>query len=233
MATKKASPPLVQLTAWSYSRYADYDQCPFKCKCKHIDRLREPDNEHTDRGTLWHKLGEQFVLGQLKLFPKEFHKNFKERFMHLRKVKALVEQEWAFDNQFNVVKWFAKDAWLRIKMDAHHIVGAISKKTGSILNTIDYKTGKQHPEHAQQRSLYALGGFYMYPDVSNVHVEHWYLDSGEVGQDDFKRTQLKSLETQWEQRTRAMLSDKRFAPRPGSYCRWCHFRKDNGGPCQF
>ena len=31
----------------------------------------------------------------------------------------------------------------------------------------------------------------------------------------------------------ALLTDTLFAPRPGPYCRWCHFRKENGGPCTF
>jgi CRISPR/Cas system-associated exonuclease Cas4 (RecB family) len=229
---------LVQLNQWSYSRFTDYEQCPLKCKLKHIDKLREPDNEHTRRGTITHKLAEQFVRGQLRAYPKELGKYFKERFLELRKLSTVeCEKQWAFDRNWNAVGWFDANCWVRIKMDAHHLV--VSKRKGKTILfettvfTIDYKTGRQHPEHEAQRSLYALGAFHMYPDAKSVHVEHWYLDSGDVGQDDYKASQLPELIKRWEQETRAMLNDKRFAPKPGPHCRYCHFRKNNGGPCQF
>ena len=39
---------------------------------------------------------------------------------------------------------------------------------------------------------------------------------------------LKAL---WEQNVKPMFKDEIFAPLPSYMCRWCHFRKDNGGPC--
>ena len=232
MATKK---PLVQLTAWSYSRFADYDTCPLKCKLKHIDHLKEPSNAAMDRGNIVHKLAEQFVTGQLRAYPvKELGKAFKESIANLRKIKAICEQEWAFTKQYVMTSWFAKDAWLRIKMDAHYLeLQKVRKLTETKIVTVDYKTGREHQEHALQRSLYAVGALQVYPDAQSVHVEHWYLDSGAVGADDFKRSQLPMLLKQWEQRTRAMLNDHRFAPRAGQHCRWCHWRKSNGGPCVY
>jgi hypothetical protein len=186
------------------------------------------------RGQLVHKLCEQFVLGQLRAYPKELGAEFKDRFLELRKLKAFCEQEWAFNKVWETVGWFAKDAWLRIKMDAHYLIETKKRKlVDTQVVAIDYKTGRQHPEHSLQRSLYALGAFHMYPDAKTVHVEHWYIDSGEVGQDDFAAKDVPALLKQWEMRTRAMLADKRFAARPGNYCRWCHFRKSNGGICKF
>lgn len=211
-----------------------YDQCPLKAKLVHIDKLREPENDALIKGSLVHKLAEQYVRGQLKKYPPELGAAFKDRFAELKKLNALLEQDWAFNKDWGVVGWFAKDAWCRIKMDLHYLLttnGKTHKANSTRVVTIDYKTGREHQEHAQQRSLYALGAFHMYPDANAVRVEHWYLDHGTVGIDEFVRSDVKKLLTQWEQRTRAMLADKRFAPCPGSYCRWCHFRKSNGGPC--
>ena len=39
---------LPQVTAWSYSRYADYKQCPAKFKYKHLMRLPDPGSAAPD-----------------------------------------------------------------------------------------------------------------------------------------------------------------------------------------
>jgi|SRR5579859_5709297 len=224
-----------KLTAWSYSRWKDYEKCPFFCKCKHLLRMREPDNPAMENGTIVHQLGAQHVTGALKKFPKELGV-FGEEFKKLRAAKALTEQEWAFDSRYAQVDWFSKQAWLRIKVDAHYLLQQPTGKRGLVRTTVvivDYKTGKNHADHAQQRSLYALGGLLMYPDAAEVVAEHWYIDSGEIESDTFAAKDLPKLQRQWEQRTRAMLADSSFVPRPGAYCRWCHYSKAKGGPCIF
>jgi len=51
---------------------------------------------------------------------------------------------------------------------------------------------------------------------------------------------LPRLKKEWVARTKAMLNDKKFAPKPNRFCGFCHFRKDNvaqaitgGGRCQY
>ena len=228
-----------RLIAWSYSRWKDYEKCPAYCKFKHILRMREPDNDAMANGTIVHQLGDKHVRGVLKKFPKELGV-FQQEFKVLQANNAQTEQEWAFDRAYNQVSWFSKEAWLRIKVDAHYLVQrarkAATKNRGLVQTTVtivDYKTGKNHADHAQQRSLYALGGFVMYPDAVEVIAEHWYIDSGEIESDTFLAKDLPKLQKQWEQRTRAMLADTTFVPRPGAYCRWCAFSKVKGGPCKF
>ena len=242
MATKRANiaKAIQRLTSWSYSRYTDYDQCPLKCKLKHIDHIREPDNEHTRRGSLVHKLAEQFTVGQLRAFPMELGKLFKPKFMELRTLKALCEKQWAFTKLWDPTTWFGDSTWCRVKMDAHHLSTTKVKTLRTTeVNVIDHKTGREHSEHSEQRSLYAVSAFKMYPDAKVVNASHWYLDSKAtdvekaVQTETFKASQLPTLIKEWEQRTRAMLNDTRFAPRPSNACRWCHFRKENGGPCQY
>jgi RecB family exonuclease len=230
-----------QMDAWSYSRYNDYEQCPAKAKYKHIEKRREPDNPAMEHGTIIHKLADQYVRGDLAKFPKELA-IFKDRFALLRKLKTvLTEQEWAFNKAQAVTSWFGSDAYLRIKVDAHYLELVKDPRTpkkskmlqSTTVRIIDYKTGREKPDHAQQRSLYALGAFRVYPDAAQVRAEHWYIDSGVITGEDFLAKQLDDLNKRWEQRTRAMMSDKRFAPRPSNACRWCHYRKSNGGPCQY
>ena len=74
----------------------------------------------------------------------------------------------------------------------------------------------------------------MNPDEADLFTEVWYLDQGKpVTQEHYVREDVPFLKLDWEQKTKAMLNDTRFAPRPGHYCRWCFFRKTNGGPCQY
>jgi hypothetical protein len=219
---------LVQIEAWSFSRWKDYETCPALAKFKHIEKRKEPGNAAMDRGTDIHTLAERFANGKLKDLPKELE-TFSEEFKELVTFKAQLEQDWAFDANWQRTGWFDKNAWLRIKMDAHYMV-----KTD--LFVIDHKTGKPRPEeHKLQLELYVLGGMLMYPDAKKITAKLWYLDQGVEETLVVTNTPqaLVKYKNMWINRTRAMLNDTRFAPRPGNYCRWCYFRKDNNGPCQF
>lgn len=223
-----------RITAWSYSRWNDYEKCPAYAKFKFIDKIKEPESNAMENGTIVHQMADHFVRGTMKKFPKELGA-FKDEYTALRDAKALTEQEWAFNDQWEPVDWFAKDAWVRVKVDATCLVQEKAKR-GMVRTTvviIDTKTGKNKAEHAQQRTLYALGGFSKFPDAVRVVAEHWYIDSGEIENDEFTRADIPKLKQQWEKRTRAMLADTTFVPRPGAYCRWCAYSKAKSGPCQF
>lgn len=247
-----------KITAWSYSRWTDYVKCPFLSKLKAIDKLREPSNKALDKGRRVHAMAATLALGKVPplskddaelkpmlegllkkgaKFPVELE-TFEAEFCEIRtKIKnAQVECEWAFDRDWNRVDWFAPSAWLRIKVDLHWLV---EKKKGVQRETrveiVDHKTGRWSSEHAEQRELYALGALLVYPDAVVVRARHWYLDAGK--EEGFSVAwgpqDLDNLKQRWLNRTTAMLNDTTFAPKAGPYCRWCHFRKANGGPCEF
>jgi hypothetical protein len=216
-----------QITAWSYSRYQQYKKCPFASKCSIILKIKEPSNEAMERGNRIHKLAEDHTKGQIKELPPELSK-FKAKFAALRRYKAKAEDQWTFTKAWAQTSWFAADAWLRIKVDVHFL-----KAKGKILEIDDHKTGKIHDEHAEQRSLYALGGFLIYPKVEVIDAAHLYLDNGQEQKDVFTREQLPILQEEWVDKTRGMLNDTRFAPTPGYQCRWCFFSKSKNGPCQY
>jgi len=221
------------ITAWSFSRWNTYETCPLKAKFLYIDKLREPDNAAQARGTAIHKKAEDYVTGattptvpgELKFFAAEFKK--------LRKLGAQVELQWAFRSDWSPTDWFARDAWCRIKLDA-----LVSIKGKVVL--IDYKTGRQYPEHEDQLSLYALGGFCSLPLAKEIEAQDWYLDEGKLRPEqerilgeDYQRSDMEALKKDWAKKTKLMLTDQNFKPKPGDGCRFCHFRKSNGGPCKF
>ena len=215
---------------WSHSRFKTYQECPYKAKLKFIDRLQEPSNPAMERGIDIHKKAEDFLTTPKMELPPELLKMEKEM-KALKKEKTLeVELELAFNLDWERVDWFASDVWWRAKVDALYFNSA----TGNIV-VIDHKTGKVN-DYESQASLYALAAFLATPGSGmppRVTAEFWFLDHGQKDKHQYKRKDVAEMKAYWASQTRAMLNDTRFAPRPGNYCRWCHFRKSNGGPCAY
>lgn len=219
-----------QITSWSFSRWSDYDQCPAKAKYKHIDKLREPPNEAMTRGIRIHKAAEDFLAGKAKQLPEDL-KLLKKEYTDMKKLMPRCEQEWALDSEWKPTGWFDKNAWLRIKMDAE----ARAKGDPTTMLADDTKTGKPRGGYGAQMSLYALGGFFLYPMIQKVRTRLLFTDHGPSATvvEEFERKDAPVLQKDWLKRIKAMLNDKRFAPKPGNYCMWCHFSKSKGGPCKF
>lgn len=218
-----------RIEAWSFSRWRDYEQCPFLAKCKYVDKLKEPDNIYTARGSAIHKEAEDYAGAKLRKLPESL-KNFKDEFAKLRKLSPMLELQWAFTRDWQPTGWFDKSTWLRIKVDVSVLI------TGRRF-IIDHKTGKAREEHEDQLSLYALGGFLSHFE-DEIEVQDWYLDKAatdptKITGDDFHRSQLDELKAEWEKKTKVMLLDAKFTPKPSDKCRFCHFRKANNGPCKF
>lgn len=219
-----------KITAWSFSRWSTYEQCPFLAKCKFVDRLPEPvvASPAIERGIVIHKMAEDYVVAEkqprtISTELKMFHAEFKEA----RKGKPFVEREWAFTSSWEPTGWFAKNAWCRVKTDL-----VFWRKDSLII--VDHKTGKRRPTHETQLSLYAIAGFLMYPEIDIIDSELWYLDHGKpIPTERYERHELPLMLEAWEERTRPMLSDTQFAPKPSRACSWCNFSKSNGGPCKF
>lgn len=219
-----------KITAFSYSRYSEYQTCPLKAKLKCIDNLKEPSNEAMERGSKIHGLAEDYLTRRIKRLPKEL-KLFDKEFKALLKDGAplMVEEQWAFDKNWKSYDWFSKETYCRMMID----VAENYLEMGELV-LIDHKTGKVRENHVEQCGLYALGAFMKFPDASRIVAKLWYLDQGVEVKEVFDRKKdLPRLKKLWKANVRPMLNDTFFAPRPNNFCRWCHFRKDNGGPCQY
>lgn len=224
----KAPDPTKQITAWSFSRWSQYEECPYKAKLKFVLKLPEPSGGPAiERGIAIHKLAEDYVRApKAGKLPQELA-YFANEFKEARRGQPLVEQELCFDSTWEPTGWFAKNAWCRIKTDL-----MFWRKDKLVM--VDHKTGKRKESHMEQLSLYAIGAFQKFDSIDAVSAEVWYLDQGKPNATGvFLRDQVDDLKAEWERKTKAMLNDTLIAPKPGNYCRWCHFRKENGGPCKF
>jgi hypothetical protein len=112
------------------------------------------------------------------------------------------------------------------------------KKRGRV---IDFKTGKiRDGEYDEQLEVYGMSGLLFDTEADEVTAELWFLDHGVIRQLEisgvpriFTRAELPKLMKKWEKKAKPVLNDTIYAARPGDHCRWCFFRRSNGGPCQF
>lgn len=226
------------IRSWSFSRLADFEECPFKAKLKLIDKIPEPERplpagktEHAnDRGTRIHTECENFVRGTGEL-PVEA-KHFKEEFFslkdHFKNGTATLEGEWGFDKNWQVADW--KLAWLRLKLDANiHI-------SNEHAVVVDYKTGKRFGneiKHGEQCNLYALSTFLRFPAIQCVTTELWYLDADELASVTITRDSGLRLLKGFDKRGRKMTEATEFPANPNSHsCRYCPYHPAKGtGDC--
>lgn len=217
-----------KILAWSYSRYNTYKTCPRKAKYSIIDRLQEPENDAMRRGTRLHKTAEDYLTGRLKKLTPEFDL-FVEEYKLLKQQGPRCEENWAFTRAWGECDWFAKETWVRVKIDAFYFEG----KDQSTIVIVDHKSGKPYEDHEEQLILYAVGAIKKFPQVKTIIAEMWYIDTGDVGSVELTRAEAEQQLKAWEKRVVPMLNDETFATKPSRSCGYCHYRKSNGGPCEF
>lgn len=232
--------------SWSYSRYRDYAQCPFKFKCKHVDGMKEPGSQAMERGSVIDKMAEDYVRGGIKNMPVELAQ-FRKQFLAVRSLfqrkgspTVFLQESWCFTREWVAAKWNDWDTvWLRVKMDLCGI-----DKGANVLVPVDHKTGKYRENelgsYLDQLEIYSMAGMLQFPEVAGASPRLWFLDAGvehpqdsPVGEIYYSRGQLPELQRKWEKKVVPLFTDTTFRPTPNDKCRFCHFRKENGGPCKF
>jgi hypothetical protein len=229
------------ITSWSYSRWATYEECPAKAGFKFVQKLPEPQGPAAARGDDIHKKLESYLLSGGKL-PAEANQ-LKTFYTGLRKIRPAVELQVAYDRAWKAVEWFSKAAWARIKIDVleppvigddppevvitDHKTGGIDKRTGKLKD-------QKEEEYLPQLQLYGLTGLMEHEIAERARAQLAFVDAGVVKPDKpviFLRKDVPALKKLWESRTKKMLSDTKFTPKPGFYCNYCAFAKKKGGPC--
>ncbi len=229
-----------KISSWSFSRYTTYKACPRSAYYKFIEKRFEPGSPAMDRGSDIHKKIEDYILGKTTQFPEEA-KHVRAQVATARaayvkdKNSVIVEDTWAFRRDWSITTWDDwNGCWLRVKVDCARFVNEHA------MSITDWKTGKFRPgdidDYNLQLKLYVLGAFLRYPQLERVAPRLVYVDEGMIFPkvpDIWTRDSVPILMNFWEDATTRMLADTYFEPEPGNACRWCYFRKSNGGPCQY
>ena len=223
----QAVSPRGRQRAWSYSSLKDYESCPHRIKLK-LEKAPVPQQEEENRGTVVHRLCEEFVKGGIDELPRELRK-FEEQFWEDRDAFIAgtmeVEQEWGFDQDWEQCSWY--EAWLRVKCDqVHHLAE-------HELRITDHKTGKKFGNevpHLQQAQLYALSAFMRYPKVESIETEMRYLDEGKRTLKLWSRDKdCARLLAQYTKRVGFYQVDSILKPNPNRMnCKYCRYGVTNG-----
>jgi hypothetical protein len=220
----------VRIRAWSASRVFQYETCPRQLaysQDKSIPRREPEPGTPLAEGKRIHGEGEAYLRGTARKVP-PFYRYFREELRHLRRQKAVPEQQWAFTEAWEPCEWFAPETWCRM------VVDALVLRRQSV-RVVDYKTGGAYPKDEDQLDLYALGAFATFPQVKKVRAELWYLKLDQDVVIDYTRADEPRLRAAWEGRARPMLEATEFPtrPNPGRWpCKHCDFSRDQGGPCR-
>ncbi|WP_025915482.1 PD-(D/E)XK nuclease family protein [Herminiimonas sp. CN] len=231
---------IIPITQWSISKAKTFGQCKLRAQLQYGQKIPEPERplppgktEHAnDRGSRIHDEAENYVKGQGP-FGREMGK-FQAEFDSLQKLykdgMVSTEGEWAMDSNWEPVEWRAKEAWLRLKLDA---IVHLSEYEAVI---IDYKSGKKfgnEVSHAEQVQLYQLVSFLRYPKLELIHTELWYLDVDDLTQNTFTRQQGLRFKHNFTKKGFAMTECTEFPASPNIFnCKWCPYGPSGTGHCE-
>lgn len=220
------------ITAWSYSRLANWELCPAQFKYRHIDKLKEPPSPAMERGNVMHKALANFLTTPGESLPAFVTNPFQQKLYTEMQAfpDKIVEQQWGFTVGWEPTGWFAKGknaTWYRCSLDVALLYEDL---TGEV---VDHKSGKRYGTNDDQMEQFALSFMCQYKPAEHVTTRLVYLDGGEEEIAEFPAKDKEALKAKWTARAAAMLQDTTFVARPNDKCRFCHFSKSKQGPCRF
>lgn len=211
--------------SFSNSSIKAYEQCPFKYKLTRINRLQEPAGDAANRGKEVHEKFEKALIG-LHLPIEDAFAYWNPYLAELRQKQARPEVELGVDREWGPCGFSEAKVWLRGVMDVIY-------QDGTSIHVLDWKTGKER-DYADQLKLYATLLFATHPDIDRVTMEICYIDiCKQQSYGEVSRNTFDELKTWVTDRITKIENDDVFAPKPSYGCKWCHFRKSNGGPCKW
>ena len=209
--------------AHSYSAIKMYENCPLRYYRQRILKdVKDEGNEANRYGERLHKLLED-RLGRAVTLPEEAAKyeSLCASFERAAQRGGNLEVEFplTLNEKLRKVDWFAKDAWLRARMDVFILQGDNAV-------VADWKTGARRPDFLQMQITAAML-FLMYPAVRKVSTAFVWLKVMEVDREVYQRSQLEAL---WAdlmgriERIKESVETNTWPARPSGLCDYCPAR---------
>jgi hypothetical protein len=225
------------ITTWSYSRLKDFEKCPYMLWLKAGEKRDQSHVDRTamDRGTMIHLEAENFVngTGDFTKHLAKFADYFKEMKLRYEADTVVLEEDWGFDEDWQITGYWDANVWCRMKLD-NFIFTAFNEKNEVITGiATDYKSGKKFGNevaHNQQGQLYVLGSFLKYPTLEAVTVDFKYLDHGISSKPKtYSREKAMKFLKPWTDRALALTEAVEFKPKANKInCKWCPFGPQSG-----
>lgn len=204
--------------AWSFSALEMYRTCP---KQYHEVRVLKKWKEETTVERAWGYAVHDALEAAMKHgtpLPAgmEVWQTIADQFRHV-KGALQAEQQLAIAADWSRRKWFDKDVFIRVVIDALWIDGAIAK-------LVDWKTGKPR-RGSDQLALFALVVFALYPQVQECRTAFVWLKNGTMTEEKYTRADIPRIwalfATDVMRLTNAMANEVWPAKTSGLCSRWC------------
>ena len=206
------------MTRYSYSNLACYQQCPAKYRYENVLKLPRETAAAASRGTDLHSELEQAI-------------NSGNPPDHLK------------PHVWDLIARFAK-AEVRIELDANwqptdeepRYVGVIDVLIDRPphIDIIDWKSGKVR-DYSDQLMFYNVLALSRGHEWRTAKAKAIFIDAGFRQSPEVKlaRADLTAAQQRIDEKIERLERDTIFAPNPSFLCRYCSYRKDNGGPCKW
>lgn len=203
----------------SFSSLKMFENCPYRYYHQRImKKVTDQGGEASQYGERVHKFLED-RLGKGEPLPDEVAK--------LEVVAARLEaaaegHEMYFEKELTLnanlqpTGWWAKDAWMRSKLDV-----LILRDDDAVV--IDWKTGKRRPDFTQLE-LFALQVFAHYPYINKVSSSFIWIKDTALDKEVYKREQAHTM---WESlltrvgRIEQALEHDTWPAKPSGLCNYC------------
>lgn len=209
----------------SYSSMKLYEQCPSKYKFYKIDKLPDSSGPAAERGKVIHSEIESYLNKETENLSDET-KSLQEQLDSFRSIGAQSEVEFAVDHYWNKIDFNHAFAMFRGIIDVLHV-------DGDSAMIVDWKTGKIR-DYEDQLNVYATVILSIMPTVQVVNLFIQYVDTPKLVK--YASVSRKDL-TFWQERLatrlKAIETDTIHAANPSWLCRYCNYRKSNGGACKW
>lgn len=209
--------------AHSYSSLKLFENCPLRYYRQRIIKdIKDEGGEASIHGDRIHKLLEARLRGS-DLDPEI--SRYGPLCDAVEKLalegELLIEHEMVLTENLTPTTWWAKDAWLRSKLD-------ILVLKGPDAVVMDWKTGKRYPDFFQML-MFAAQVFKYYPEVQRVRSSLVWLKDLSMDTEDYDRADMARL---WSQimskihRIEEAVEVDNWPARPSGLCRYCPARHD-------
>lgn len=211
---------------WSYSALDTYRQCPLRAKLRYIDKVPDPGNKYSARGTDIHNELEAIVRDKLPVPEK--YQFFEPLLTALADQNPTIEKMFMFDQYWKPTQ-DRNQVWLYVKQDLMVV------EPGEFLLTVDYKSGRKdgnEAKHVAQKIIYSIAGWMLHPDLPEYIAEMWYIDQKDITSRSFTPEVLEAARARLDNEVHRMFDDKLFRPRPSvPNCKYCPYGPRGTGHC--
>ena len=210
------------LFTWSYSKLSLYESCPAKYKFRYLEGKRTEKHPAAQRGTDIHTGIEDFLHRKSEEIPAPAL-SFTAMITEVREHRPKIEHKIGFDQNWKPAPW--EDAWGRSVLD-----GCYHKENTNHVQ--EWKSGKVYDDHTDQRKLYAVLSFLVWPNAEQAIAKTYYFDQGFTKKVTIEPGHVEDIVDDFSRRVYFMETDDVCAPRPSWSCNYCDYSRLKGGPCR-